>query len=229
MRILYGLASEGMGHAIRSKVVLARLAVSHELMIVCAGKPYAVLSRLFPNVHEIVGTGIAYKDNVLSVIGTVGLNVKRAPKSIPKNAKVLWRIFRDFKPDLVIADFESLSSFYADISRTPLLSIDNMQIIDKCRLRYPKGMRFNYQGTRKLVHDRVPRADHYIISSFFQPPVKKRYLSRVTLIPPILRDSILDAPVSGMRNGAIFIGQMMPSLSFPISIAEATIRFIPIP
>ena len=204
MRILYGLASEGMGHAIRSKVVLGHLASAHDLMIVCAGKPYAVLSSLFPNVHEIVGTGLAYKDNVLSFIRTIGINVKRAPRAVPRNAKVLWRVFRDFKPDLVVTDFESLTSFYADISRTPLLSIDNMQIIDKCRIQYPKGMRLNYQTTRKLVHDRVPRADRYIISTFFHPPVKEKHAPRVSLVPPILRDAVLDAPVSAGDHVVVY-------------------------
>lgn len=137
MRILYGLASEGMGHAIRSKVALDWLARSHELMVVCGGRPFEVLSGQFENVHEIVGTGLAYGGNALTFWRTIGVNVKRAPKAIPRNAAVLWGVVKDFKPDLVITDFESLTSFYADVSKTRLVSIDNMQIADKCEIEGP--------------------------------------------------------------------------------------------
>ena len=46
MRVLYGLASEGMGHAIRSKVVLDWLEEGHEVMVVCGGRGYGIGYRV---------------------------------------------------------------------------------------------------------------------------------------------------------------------------------------
>jgi len=198
MKILYGLASEGMGHVIRSKVVLARLAAEHDLMIICGGRPYSLLSTQFDNVHEVVATGMAYDDNALDYLGTIGLNIKRMPQAVLRNAGVLRRIFSRFKPDIVITDFETLASLYADISGKPLISIDNMQIMGRCKVDYPKSSRINYRFTRKMVSDRVPRADHYIITSFFQAEVRKKYENRVSVVPPILRENVLGArPRSG--------------------------------
>ena len=198
MKILYGLASEGMGHVIRSKVVLARLAADHDLMIVCAGRPYKLLSTQFENVHEIVATGMAYDDNALDYLGTIGLNVKRMPRAVLRNAGVLRRVFSRFKPDIVITDFETVASLYADISGRPLISIDNMQMMERCKVDYPRSSRINYRFTRKMVGDRVPRADHYIITSFFQAEVRKKYRGRVSVVPPILRENVLAArPRSG--------------------------------
>lgn len=204
MRILYGLASEGMGHAIRSKVVLDWLGGSHEVMVVCGGRPYQVLSGQFENVHEIVGTGIAYDGNGLAFWRTIGVNVKRAPKAIPQNAKVLWKAIGGFKPDLVITDFESLVSFYADISGRRLVSVDNMQIADKCKVERPAEEALAFEGTRRLIHDRVPRADQYVITTFFDAPIRKRYRDRVFLVPPILREMILEAPRSRGEHVVVY-------------------------
>lgn len=42
MRILYGVTGEGMGHAIRSRVLLEHLvAQGHEVMVVASGKAAA--------------------------------------------------------------------------------------------------------------------------------------------------------------------------------------------
>ena len=190
-RILYGLASEGMGHAIRSKVILSRLVQQYDVKIVCAGNPFKVLSGEFDNVCEIVGTKLAYRDNRLSFHQTLLDNLKIASRAIAENSEVLWDAFTRFKPDLVITDFESLSSLFADLSRKPLISIDNMQVIDRCKITYPRDVRLHYLLTRKLVHDRVPRAAHYIITSFFRVDVRKRYAGKVSIVPPILRENIL--------------------------------------
>jgi len=195
-RILYGLASEGMGHAIRSKVVLSRLAGEYELMIVCAGRAYKTISAQFDNTHEIVGTTMAYRNNALDFLGTVGENLKNAPKAIARNAKALWTAFTKFKPDLVITDFESLVSLYADLTHVPMISIDNMQAIDKCEIEFPERLQPVFLVTKKIVHDRVPRAAHYIITTFFDAPVRDKYRDKVSLVPPILRDEILKAEVS---------------------------------
>jgi uncharacterized protein (TIGR00661 family) len=52
------------------------------------------------------------------------------------------------------------------------------------------GVRADASAARAGVAARLPRAHHYLISTFFFPPVSKR---RTTLVPPVLRPEVLAA------------------------------------
>ena len=54
-----------------------------------------------------------------------------------------------------------------------------------------RGIRRDYLTARAFVGSKLPRADHYLIATFFYPPLRKK---RTTLVPPILRPEIVAAP-----------------------------------
>jgi uncharacterized protein (TIGR00661 family) len=73
-----------------------------------------------------------------------------------------------------------------------VISIDNMQIINRCR-HDPDviGARdLNYRMARLAVKTKIPGAYHYLVTTFFYPPVRKK---RTTLLPPIVRAEITAA------------------------------------
>jgi len=45
MRILYGVVGEGMGHAIRSRVVLEELVKKHDVQVVVSGRAHDYLQK----------------------------------------------------------------------------------------------------------------------------------------------------------------------------------------
>ena len=64
MRILYGVVGEGMGHAMRSRVVLEHLfAQGHEVEIMASSRAVDFLAKRFPGVHRIHGLHIIYEEN----------------------------------------------------------------------------------------------------------------------------------------------------------------------
>jgi uncharacterized protein (TIGR00661 family) len=98
-----------------------------------------------------------------------------------------------FRPEAVITDFESWAHLYGIRHRLPVVSIDNMQIIN--RAKHAKAIigskkSLDYRIAKLAVKVKIPRAYHYLITSFFYPKVRKK---RTTLIPPILRQEVLDA------------------------------------
>jgi uncharacterized protein (TIGR00661 family) len=97
-----------------------------------------------------------------------------------------------FRPDLVISDFESWAALYARRHRIPVISIDNMQIINRCKHKRSlvSGAGFDFRLTRLAVKAKVPGASHYLVTTFFTPEVRKKY---TTLVPPVLRPEILGA------------------------------------
>src|SRR5450631_4829331 len=196
MRILYGVVGEGMGHATRSKVVCEHLVASgHEVKIVVSGRAHAFLAKSFPDVVEIKGLSIKYVDNRMDRDGTLARNVLAAPGLVTANVSTYFDKVAKFAPDAVITDFDSFAYLFAKRHSLPVLSIDNQQIISRCKLgKFAKeGAKIDYQMTKAFVRAKLPACDHYIVTTFFFPSIRKRYAKDTTLVPPIVRRAIIDA------------------------------------
>jgi len=196
MRILYGVVGEGMGHAIRSKVVCEHLVASgHQVKIVVSGRAHALLAKSFHDVVEIRGLTIRYVDNRMDREGTLARNMLAAPWMLAANVGAYYDGVASFRPDAVLSDFDSFAYFFAKRHRLPILSIDNQQIISRCKLgKFAKQhVKVDYQMTKAFVRAKLPACDHYVVTTFFFPPVRKRYEKETTLVPPILRQAIFDA------------------------------------
>jgi uncharacterized protein (TIGR00661 family) len=199
MRILYGVVGEGMGHATRSRVVLDHLlARGHEVRVVVSGRAHAFLLRVFaerPGIafEEIHGLHYAFDGDAIDRSETLRQNVAEAPRGLLHNLDISRRIGRDFEPQVVISDFESFAYFYAKQQGLPVISIDNMQILNRCRHEeaVTGGRAVDFRIAKAAVKAKLPGAWHYLVTTFFFPPVRKR---RTTLIPPILRSEVLSAP-----------------------------------
>jgi uncharacterized protein (TIGR00661 family) len=192
MRILYGVVGEGMGHATRSRVILDHLVKHHEVHVVVSGRAHDYLQQRFSGVHKIWGYTLAYQDGAVDMFKTVVKNLKGALSGWPENMRQYFDLVKNFQPELVISDFESWSYLYAKNYMLPVISIDNMQIINRCR--HPpevlEGYEKDFELTKAIVKVKVAGAYHYLITTFFYPELRK---SRTTLVPSILRPEILAA------------------------------------
>jgi uncharacterized protein (TIGR00661 family) len=214
MRILYGVTGEGMGHATRSKVVCEHLvAAGHEVKIVVSGRAHAFLAKSFPDVVEIKGLTIRYVDNAMDRDGSIARNVLTAPQMLYANATRYFEDVIHFEPDVVISDFDSFAWFYARRHDLPIVSIDNQQIIGRCKHDkvIKDGAKVDYQMTKAFVRAKLPGCDHYIITTFFFPPIKKKYADTTTLVPPILRKPIIDAKPGAKRGDHVLVYQTSTS------------------
>jgi uncharacterized protein (TIGR00661 family) len=185
-----------MGHATRSRVVVEHLArKGHEIRIVVSGRAHGFLVQKlapFPNVsvEEIHGLTLKYFGNSLDRTQSIFSNLKQAPKGIKKNIKVYQQVAESgFRPDVVISDFESWAALYGTRHGIPVISIDNMQILNRCKhdKALIRGKGFDFEVARLAVRMKIPKGYHYLVTSFFFPPVKKKF---TTLIPPILRPEV---------------------------------------
>lgn len=215
MRILYGVVGEGMGHATRSKVILDHLInrLGHEVQVVVSGRAHAFLQRSFPGlvVHEIAGLKMVYEDNAVRLVRTA-LEFLRMLPGYAQNFDTFVKIQQDFRPELCIADFETFAYLYAKQYDLPVLSIDNMQIINRAAigkdLDIPKELAPSFELTRAIVKAKLPRCDHYLITTFFFPPIRKK---RTSLFPPILREPILAAKAGATAGEHVLVYQTSDS------------------
>lgn len=200
MKVLYGVVGEGMGHAMRSGVILEELtARGHEVRIIGSGRAADYLSQRYPSqVTRITGLTMVYEDNVVKKVKTALRNLEAA-RGLPGNLRRYLEMAADFAPDVVVSDFESFTYWFARGQRIPVVSVDNMQIIARCKHdpEIKAGERKAFLLAKGIVKAKLPRCNAYLITTFFYPPVKK---PRTTLHPPILRRIILEARAK-VRSG----------------------------
>ena len=205
MRVLYGVVGEGMGHATRSRVLLEHLlAAGHTVRVVVSGRAYQFLSDKFAgrtgiSVDQIHGLHLKFEGNDLDVTESLLSNLELAPEGIRRNLEVYKKVVADFDADVVVSDFESWAYFFGRSQGIPVISVDNMQIINRClHDRFVTDDKsFSFRLARLAVKSKLPGAYHYLVTSFFFPRVRK---PRTTLLPPILRPEILASRREAPRN-----------------------------
>ncbi len=204
MKVLYGVVGEGMGHAMRSRVVLDHLLEQgHEIEIMGSGRAQEYLAKRFSGVHRIHGLHMIYEENRVRRGKTLWSNVLSGATGTPKNIAAYFELIKDFRPEMVISDFESWTYLYAKAHRLPIVSIDNMQIINRCT-HGPEIVGDDdatFQITRAFVKGKLPNCDQYLITSFFRPPVRKE---RTRLVPPILRPEVIAAKTSSGEHLLVY-------------------------
>jgi uncharacterized protein (TIGR00661 family) len=198
MKILYGVTGEGMGHAIRSRVILEHLfAQGHEVEVVASNRAATFLSERFANVHRIHGLHIVSKENRVRKGRTLWSNVREGLSKLPGQVRAYFDLIEDFAPEVVISDFESWSYLYGMAHDLPVISVDNQQVMNRCTLpdEILEGSRAEFAVVKAFVKAKLPWCAHYVIATFFEPPIRKK---RTTLHPPILRPEVLAAtPTEG--------------------------------
>jgi len=220
MKILYGVVGEGMGHATRSRVVLERLARSHDLQVMVSNRAYDFLRRRFEGVNRIWGLTMAYEDNEVQKRLTALENVKGALSGLPANIAAWFDLVARFDPDVVVSDFESWTYLFAKAHGKPVVDVDNMQVINRCThdASVIEGHEAEFQLSKAIVKGKLPGCDHYVVTTFFYPPVRK---DRTTLVPPILRPEILEARARVRRGDHLLVYQTSDTNSvLPAILAE---------
>ena len=105
MRILYGVVGEGMGHAVRSKVVLEHLiGAGHEVEVMASGRAVDYLRRQLEgsSVNAIHGLHMITEDNRIRRWKTLAANVETSARGLPGNIAAYFDLLRKFSPQAVI-------------------------------------------------------------------------------------------------------------------------------
>ena len=200
-KILYGVAGEGMGHAMRSKPIIDGLKKDHEIEILTGDNAFKILSKEYKNVHEIDKLDIVYKETKVCIHKTIFKNLKDMPSSF-KSLQKVDKIIRKFKPDIIISDFEPFTNYIAKIHQIPLVIIDNPSVLRKCKISVPKKFLGDYVVACFVAGSIVNFANYYLLTTFFKTKSRSK---RVFLYPPIVRDEIINAKPS--KKGHIIVYQ----------------------
>ena len=188
-RIFYSVCGEGMGHAIRSSVILEHLTKEHDVYIFSSDRAYKFLSEKFDNVYEIGGFNTVYENNVVRTKKTFFKALKANPTNLKEGYNVLYKECKRIKPNIIISDFENYSSMLSKLMNIPLISLDNIHMLTQCEYDYPPHHRADMLTAKAVTKSYILRPKRHIITTFFYPPLKHPKMT--ALYPPVLREEIM--------------------------------------
>lgn len=190
LNIIYSVCGEGMGHATRSAVIIEELQKNYNLLIFSSDRAYEYLSTKFDNVYEISGFNTVYENNKVKNLETLIKNVKTLPKDFKDSVNLLTEKSTDFKPNIIITDFEPYVSVLSYFFNIPMISLDNIHILSESKLDYPKKYSIEKIKAEAVIKSTfLKKPNRYMITSFFYPKLKNP--EKTKLYHPILRNEIL--------------------------------------
>jgi uncharacterized protein (TIGR00661 family) len=207
--ILYGVNGEGAGHSTRAKEVLGHLVSrGHRVYVASFDRGLQNLKSSF-DVTEIFGFRFAYVNNRVRYKRTFAKNLITVPEA-RKSLKWLNQLIDQEQIDLIITDFEPLTCHVGHKRRLPIISIDNQHCLTNAQVSYPKQYRRDAATAKLVTKLMTPRANAYLVISFFSAPVRKR---NTFLFPPLLRQEILNATPTEGDSVLVYVTSPAPDLA----------------
>ena len=218
--ILYGVNGEGAGHSTRAKEVLTHLvAKGHKVHVASFDRGLQNLKSQF-EVTEIYGFRFAYVNNRVRYKRTIAKNLITVPQAA-KSLSRLNHLVDELHVDLVITDFEPLTCHVGHKRRLPVISIDNQHCLTNAVVSYPKQYRRDAAAAKLVTKLMTPRANAYLVISFFTAPIRKR---NTFLFPPLLRQEILNARPTEGEHVLVYVTSPAPALARLLSSVRC--RFV---
>ena len=187
--VFYCVCGEGMGHAIRTGVIVDRIKDRYDVHIFSSERAYEYLNSKFDNVYEIGGFNTVYINNKVNNLKTLADALKRNPTNIKVGYENLYKKARQLHPDVIVTDFEIYATMVSKLRGIPLISLDNIHMITQTKIDYPRKQYAEMLKAKSVIKTYVVKPKVHILTSFFYPKVRPG--KHAVIYPPIIREDIL--------------------------------------
>ena len=187
--VFYCVCGEGMGHAIRTGVIVDRIKDKYNVYIFSSDRAYKYLNSKFDNVYEIGGFNTVYINNKVNNLKTLSDAIKRNPTNMKIGYENLYKKAAQLRPDVIVTDFEIYATMVSKLRGIPLISLDNIHMITQTKIDYPKDHLGEMLKAKSVIKTYVVNPKVHILTSFFYPKVRPR--KNAVIYPPIIREDIL--------------------------------------
>ena len=188
--VFYCVCGEGMGHAIRTGVIVDRIKEKYDVYIFSSDRAYEYLKSKFDNVYEIGGFNTVYINNKVNNLKTLADALKRNPTNMKVGYENLYKKATQLHPDVIVTDFEIYATMVSKLRNIPLISLDNIHMITQTKIDYPKNHFGEMIKAKGVIKTYVVNPKVHILTSFFYPKVRPR--KNAVIYPPIIREDILE-------------------------------------
>ncbi len=187
--VFYCVCGEGMGHAIRSGVIIDRIKDKYDVYIFSSDRAYEYLNSKFDNVYKIGGFNTVYINNKVNNLQTLANAIKRNPTNMKIGYENLYKKAREIRPDVIVTDFEIYATMVSKLLQIPLISLDNIHMITQTKIHYPEHKRIEMLKAKGVIKTYVVKPKFHILTSFFYPKIRAK--KNAIIYPPVIREDIL--------------------------------------
>ena len=201
-KIVYGVSGEGSGHSSRAREMITHLErLGHTVKVVSYDRGYRSLKPDF-DLFETEGLHITSADNRVSKVKTFTENLQRLPRGHKKLNALRKNIFKKFRPDCVITDFEPMTAYLANHYDLPLITIDNQHRIRYMTYPCPARLQAERKMTVGIIRALIPRPEVSLVTTFYYGEAKN---DRTYFFPPILREAVLSLQSSKGQHVLVYL------------------------
>ena len=186
--VFYCVCGEGMGHAIRSSVIINRIKEKYDIYVFSHDRAYEYLNEKFDHVYRIGGFNTVYINNKVDNTKTLLSAIHRNPTNIKVGYQELYKKARALSPDVIVTDFEIYATMVSKLLQIPLISLDNIHMITQTKIDYPPHHQTEMLKAKGVIKGYVVRPKYHIMTSFFFPKVKPG--KNAVIYPPVIREEI---------------------------------------
>ena len=187
--IFYCVCSEGMGHAIRTGVIVDKIKDKYDVYIFSSDRAFKYLNSKFDNVYKIGGFNTVYINNKVNNLKTLSDAIRRNPTNMKLGYETLYKKARQLRPNIIVTDFEIYATSVSKLLNIPLISLDNIHMITQTKIDYPKKHYVEMLKAKGVIKTYVVKPKFHILTSFFYPKIRPR--KNAVIYPPIIREDIL--------------------------------------
>ena len=187
--VFYCVCGEGMGHAIRTGVIVDKIKDKYDVYIFSSDRAFQYLNSKFDNVYEIGGFNTVYINNKVNNLKTLSDALKRNPTNMKLGYETLYKKARQLRPNIIVTDFEIYATSVSKLLNIPLISLDNIHMITQTKIDYPKSHYVEMLKAKGVIKTYVVKPKFHILTSFFYPKIRPR--KNAVIYPPIIREDIL--------------------------------------
>lgn len=215
MNILIGVCGFGNGHSARQASVLkSLLARGHRVALLVFDNSERYFQRHFPDIPRFVvrvpvihvnASGIDFGKNAAEPLN-------RFDDGHAINFKAMQAVLDTFggPPDLVIADYELVAAQFAYAVDVPLITVD--QHSKYAGFQFPLINGYSRLEDRSRLGMFFPTAEARYAASFFTVDYPPDPRFAVTLIPPILREEVLQATLTLQQHTVVYLSYLSVNL-----------------
>ncbi len=195
-KVLFGLAGEGRGHAMRAHTIIESLRKRHRVLVRTHGQAYDMLEPIYRessvDFRRIPGLRFRYDaDRKLNYAATF-LGIAPYMWDFLGNVADMARSIEADEIDLVITDFEPLVAWGAKRADVPFVSLDHQHFITVCDFSgLPAALRMRVALMAPFVDMHYSGQVETIVSGFAFPPLRRGV--DAVQVGVLLRDEIVNA------------------------------------
>ncbi|MFH1588699.1 MAG: glycosyltransferase family protein [Candidatus Diapherotrites archaeon] len=133
-RIIFTLCGVGLGHASRDSSLIKELRKKHDVKVVTYGNALDYLKEFKP--IEMEGFPVYYDTHgEYNELISIGKNIPRTPKVIGENLEFFRKIIHEFKPNLIVSDYDVFGFYAAKFFGIKHVFISNMHSLKYFKLK----------------------------------------------------------------------------------------------